>query len=417
MSRPTAGWRRWMKLLGVAVVAGVAVFGTYRFRKAQAATEVPTAPARKGEFLVISRCRGQLLARRSAQIAAPTNVPDLRIVWQAPPTSQVNEGDVVVRFDQSSAKQQLQEKEASLKQAQATLDQAAAEAVITAEQDKRDLSASRYQVELAKLEVSKQEIVSALKGEESKIDFALAEKKQRVQAAATSLHEASAKARLASLTRVRDQALYDVNLTKQRLAQMEIKAPLSGLIIFLANYSQGWMNAKPFKVGDQVWPGANIAEIPDLTSIEMEGKIEEIERGRVKSGSPARVRIDSLPELTFSARLSEISVMTQISFDWPPSYSFRGYAKIDNPDPRLRPDMNGTMDVVVDRLADAISVPAKAVFTKGGKPVVYVASGNQYHAREVEVLARNPDEVAVAGIAPGTPVALVEPEARDGKKK
>ena len=417
MKRAAFRRRRWVKLLTAVAIAGAAVFGTYRLRKAQASTGVPTAPARKGEFLVISRCRGELRARRSAQVTAPTSVPDLRIVWQAPPTSQVKEGDIVVKFDQSSAKQQLQEKEAALKQAQATLDQATAEAVITEEQDKRDLAAAGYQVELAKLEVSKQEIVSALKGEESKIDLTLSEKKLSVQQAAVSLHEASAKSKIASLARVRDQAQYEVDLTKQRLARMELAAPIGGLIIFLPNYSQGWMNAKPFKVGDQVWPGAAIAEIPDLSTIEMEGKIEEIERGRVKSGGDVRVRIDSLPELTFTAKLTEISVMTQISFEWPPTFSFRGYAKIDKPDPRLRPEMNGTMDVVVNRIPDAISVPAKAVFMKQGKPVVYVASGRHYQPHVVEVLARNPDEVAVSGLAPGTPVALSEIEEKDQNKK
>ena len=106
-----------------------------------------TAPARQGDFSVIVRCRGELKARRSVQITAPVNVPSLRIVWQAPAGSAVKEGDPVVRFDPSSAQQQLQEKDAALKQAQATLDQAVADARITAEQDKRDLSTAKYDVE------------------------------------------------------------------------------------------------------------------------------------------------------------------------------------------------------------------------------------------------------------------------------
>jgi Membrane-fusion protein len=77
--------------------------------------------------------------------------------------------------------------------------------------------------------------------------------------------------------------------------------------------------------------------------------------------------------------------------------------------------MNGRMDVVVNKIPDAMSVPAQAVFTKGGKPVVYLASNGQYKLTEVEVLARNPDEVAVKGISPGATVALVEPG--QGKKK
>jgi len=74
--------------------------------------------------------------------------------------------------------------------------------------------------------------------------------------------------------------------------------------------------------------------------------------------------------------------------------------------------MNGQMDVVVSKIVDALSVPAKAVFTHNGKPVVYLAANGQFNATEVEVLARNPDEIAVKGLTAGGTVALVEPGAR-----
>jgi len=391
----------------VAVVAGAAA-GVYRLRKVQAAETLPTAPARQGDFSVIVRCRGELKASRSVQITAPVDVPSLRIVWQAPPGGAIKQGDPVVRFDPSSTQQQLQEKDAALKQAQATLDQALADARINTEQDQRDLSTSKYDVEKAKMEASKAEIVSALEGEESRIDLGLAEQKLRVQEATVNLHATSDKAKIASLTRQRDQAQAEVDLTKHRLAQMELKAPLSGVVIYMQNYSQGWMNAKPFQVGDQVWPGGVVAEIPDLNTLEMEGKVEEIDRGRIEVGQEARVRIDSLPELTMPADLAAISPLTEQSFEYPPTRSFRAYGHILHPDSRLRPAMNGNLDVIVKHIPNAISIPAKAVFTRNGKPIVYVARKNGYSAVQVELLARNPDEVAVKGIKAGDMVALVE---------
>ena len=170
------------------------------------------------------------------QLVAPVNVPDLRIVWTAPPSSLVKAGDVVIKFDHSSAKQQLQEKEAALRQAQATLDQETAHARITTE---LDLANSTYQVEKARLEASKQEIVSALQGEENKIDLGLAQEDLKVKAAASHLHAASDNAKTASLTRLRDQAQADVDLTKERLSKMDLTAPSSGLIVLMPNFSQG----------------------------------------------------------------------------------------------------------------------------------------------------------------------------------
>jgi HlyD family secretion protein len=408
--------RKWITWGVVLVLAGLAGWEVFRLRKADAATSLPMAPVRKGDFSVIVRCRGELKALRSVQIVAPVNVPDLRIVWAAPPSTKVKSGEVVIKFDPSSAKQQLQEKEATLRQGQATLDQAVAQARITTEQDKLDSANAVYQVEKAKLEVSKQEIVSALQGEESKIDLALAEKDLKVKEAAANLHAASDKSKIASLTRVRDQAQFDVDLTKKRLALMEIKSPLDGLIIYMPNYSAGWMNAKPFKVGDSVWPGAAVAEIPDLNTLEMEGKIEEIDRGRILVGNDARVRIDSLPELTLQAKLSLVSPLTEQTFEWPPTSSFRGYSRIEKPDPRLRPGMNGSMDVEISRIPAATSVPAKALFTRNGKPVVYVSVKGGYQPKEVEILARNPDEIAVRGVDAGNTVALVDPEKKDRKQ-
>jgi HlyD family secretion protein len=406
----------WISFGVIFLVAGLTSVETYRLRRVDASTNLPMAPARKGDFSVIVRCRGELKARLSKQVNAPVNVPDLRIVWAAPPSSPVKSGDVVIRFDPSSAKQQLQEKEAALRQAQATLDQEVAQARITGEQDKLDMATSRYQAEKARLEASKQEIVSALQGEENKIDLALAEEDMKVKAAASHLHAASDNAKTASFTRLRDQAQADVDLTKKRLSQMEIVAPLSGLIVYLPNYSQGWMNAKPFQVGDQVWPGASLAEIPDLNTLEMEGKIEEIDRGRISIGDPARVRIDALPELTLPAKLSALSPLTEQTFEWPPNSSFRGFSAIQKPDPRLRPGMNGSMDLEIDRIAAAISVPSKALFTRNGKPVVFVNGKAGFRATEVQILARNPDEIAIQGIDPGAMVALVDPEKGDRQR-
>jgi len=410
-------WRLAWLLLALCVI-GASGYTLWHSWKDQVGEALPTAPARSGEFLVIVRSRGELKARRSVQVFAPKNVPDLRINWLVQSGNAVKEGEVVVKFDPSSARQQLQEREASLKQAQAALDTAIAQSTIIAEQDFINSAKARYEVERAKLEVSKQEIVSRIQGEESKIDLGVAEQKLKVTDAQGRTHQATDKTRLAALTSARDQAKYEVDIMKRRLEQMEVQSPLSGVIIYLPNYSQGWVNAKPFKIGDRAWSGAALAEIPDLSTLEMEGKLEEIDRGRLSAGTDVRIRVDALPEVTVLGKLRQISPLTEESFDWPPTRSFRGYVEIPKPDPRMRPAMNASMDIIVNRIPNAISIPSKAVFTRGGKPVVFVARNGRYTQTEVEILARNPDEFAIKGIAANDSVALVEPEtAKPGKNQ
>ena len=78
--------------------------------------------------------------------------------------------------------------------------------------------------------------------------------------------------------------------------------------------------------------------------------------------------------------------------------------------------MNGGMDIVVSRIPNAISIPSKALFTRAGKPIVYLSEQGRYRAVEVEVLARNPDEVAISGISPNSTVALVDVTKQERKK-
>jgi multidrug efflux pump subunit AcrA (membrane-fusion protein) len=407
--------RNWVTFFLVLALVGGASAGIYRYRQSLNVTTYPSAPARQGDFLVIIRCRGELKAERSVQIYAP-RVPDLRISWLAPAGEPVKKDAPIIRFDSSTAQQQLQQKDATLRQSQATLDQAIAQAKITSEQDKSDLADAKFAVEKARLEVSRQETVSRLQGESAEVDLKIAEQKLKVQEATVTLHATADQSKIASLTRVRDQAAADVDLTKTRISQMEIQAPIEGILVFESNYSQGWMNAKPFKVGDNAYSGMQIAEMPDLTTLTMDAKVEEIDRGRLSPGQEVRVRVDSLPELTMNAKVENISLMAETTNEFPPTRNFRAYAPIAKPDTRLRPGMNGGMDIIINRIPNAISIPAKALFTHEGKPVVYLAEKDQYRPANVEVLARNPDEVAIKGISAGAMVTLVDIEKKDQKK-
>ncbi len=391
-------------------------YGLREFRRTRAAADLPVATAKKGEFLVLVRCRGELVAKVSEQLVAPLDVTDLQIVWAVPGGSPVKKDQPVIRFDPTRTQQDLKEKEAALQQAQSTLDQAVAQSRITDDQDKLDLSTARYNVEKAKLEASKQAIMSAIQGEESMIDLGLAEEKLKVQQTGAVTHGKGSEQKIAALERARDTAKRQVELTQYHLSLMELKSPLDGVINYVSNYSQGWQNAQPFKVGDHVVPGGVIAEIPDLSTLGMESKVDEVDRGRIAVGKTVLVHVDAYPEKIITATITTITPLTEESFnEWPPTHSFRAFAKLEKPDARMRPGMNSGADLIETRIPDAVSIPAKALFTIAGKPAVYVKNNGQYIPTPVQVKAKNPDEVAVEGIPGGTVVALTEPPAREGK--
>src|SRR6478752_3159088 len=130
-------------LAGVAALGAAGWMGVNKYRGTQTTSELPVAEAREGEFLAIIRCRGELRAGRSAQIYAPV-VPNLRIAWMAGSGEAVEKGAPVIRFDSTTVEQQLVQKEAQLKQSQASLDQEVAQVRIDADRDQSELVDARY---------------------------------------------------------------------------------------------------------------------------------------------------------------------------------------------------------------------------------------------------------------------------------
>jgi HlyD family secretion protein len=397
------------------VVASVAVaswLGAAQFRKGET-FEIPFAPARSGEFLAVIRTRGQIQARRSVTIYAPL-AQDLRIAWMAPASEPIAQGQPMIRFDSSTAEKDLIERRATMERAQAALDQAALDGTVSAEQNRRDLIDARYAVELAEIATSDSEFVARLQIEANKIDVRVARQNLRQLEAEVAQLEVSRESQMASLRRQLEDAKAWVAIVEARIARMEVPAPISGYVLYSANYSTAsqlsGVGSQPFRVGDQVSGGMNLATIPDLTSLLIEVTVEEIDRGRLHVGDEVIVRVDALPDVSTRTTLSAISPLAETSWERSGRTFYAQAALGDKLDPRIRPGMNGSMDVVTRRIPNAVTVPARALFTRDGKPAVYVrGTDGTFQPREVEVLARNPDEIAVKGIAADARVALVDP--------
>jgi HlyD family secretion protein len=84
----------------------------------------------------------------------------------------------------------------------------------------------------------------------------------------------------------------------------------------------------------------------------------------------------------------------------------------------LRPGLLADVEIIVDRIPNAIYVPVQALFEKGGRQVVYVREASGFQERVVKPLRRNESAVAIAsGLKPGEIVALSDPTERPGDRK
>ena len=78
----------------------------------------------------------------------------------------------------------------------------------------------------------------------------------------------------------------------------------------------------------------------------------------------------------------------------------------------LRPGLLADVEIQVEKLPDAIHIPAQAIFQKNGKYTVFVRKGGKFEAREVQLVKQSESMMVLsAGVQPGEIVALADPTA------
>lgn len=194
---------------------------------------------------------------------------------------------------------------------------------------------------------------------------------------------------------------------------------MDGIITLLPNFRAGGIfggSAQSFKEGDQAWPGAGIVEIPDLSSLRIDCRVDESDRARVALEQAANLRIDAVPDRDFTGRVARISTLASVDFTggWPFPKNFELSVSLDQTDQRLRPGMNATARIAVDRLSAATLIPTEAAFQKSGETVAYLLHGSHFEARSIQVSKRGESQLVVAsGLQPGDRVALKDPAEKD----
>jgi len=407
--------RRWVVLVaGLLVLAGVSIF---RLGRPKAAPKINTAEVKRGEFVEHVQVRGELKALRSIVLTAPSGAGDIQIIRLVKNGTQVKKGEVVVQFDTSTLQRTLDQKLSELKTAEGEIERIRAQARLKDEENKTQLTKNTYDVERAKLEVSKQEILAAIEGEKAKIALSDAGHKLQEIGIKLTSDQSSATADVEIQKQKREKATFEVREAERSIAAMLLKAPVDGLVTLMPNWraSSNWGSAPEFKEGDRAWPGAAIVELPDLTSVRVTGRVEETDRGRLKTGQTAVVKIDALPAKDFSATLVDISPLAKLDVStWPPPKNFDSVLQLTETDPKIRPGMSATARVAVERVPNVILIPSEASFQKKGRSVAYVLKGTVFNERIIEITRRSGSQLWIAkGLNPGEKVALKDPTPED----
>ena len=97
--------------------------------------------------------------------------------------------------------------------------------------------------------------------------------------------------------------MVDVAREKQRIAQSKILAPITGLVAIRQNrggFSGSFGQQVPdIREGDTISPGTPVADVLDLSEMEIIAKVGELDRANLREGQEVQFKLDAIPDQTF----------------------------------------------------------------------------------------------------------------------
>lgn len=185
------------------------------------------------------------------------------------------------------------------------------------------------------------------------------------------------------------------------LKTLPVRAPIAGHVTF-----------KGAVEGVYVDPGTELFEIANLDRVWAWAEVYERDLSRVEVGRTATLRVESLPDRTFTGKVTFL----QPTVD-PQSRTLRARIEVPNAGLVLRPGMFGQAEIA-SAPREGLSIPRDALVDTGEHQYVFVeVSPKQFQPRLVEVGARGDEVLVLSGLWEGDTVVtsgnfLVDSESR-----
>ena len=173
---------------------------------------------------------------------------------------------------------------------------------------------------------------------------------------------------------------YEVAAAKLRAAQAELVVARKSLgDAVLAAPFAGVVAERYAKPGERIAVDAKVLSIVDLSRLELEAAVPAAEIARVRIGQRLEFRVDGFGEKAFVGRIERINPTTVAG-----SRSINVYAVIENPDRVLRAGMFAQGAASIEKMNDALLIPASAVREEAGRGFVYAVHGGRVVRKPVQ---------------------------------
>jgi multidrug resistance efflux pump len=416
------------RLIGAGVIVALLAagwLGVRAWRPAAALTAstgpvIPTARVVRAPLDRSISTIGDLRAGRSTLLIAPSVGGSLRILHMLSTGAPVKAGELVVELDPAEQLFQLEQAQSELLQAEQEITKRKADAAVQAAQDKVELLTAQFNVRRAELDaLADKDLISA--NEYARRQLNLTEARRRLEQVERDV-KARAAASTAALTMLNERRLkteMTSTRAKQNIETLRINAPIDGHVVARENRDAAGgiiyfgMTLPEYRAGDNTMAGRPLADIYDLSSLEIRVSISEPDRPNVVVGQAAVIRSDAVPGASLPARVKSLAGTAQRT-SLSPVRQFDAVLELITPDPRLRPGTSVQASIQLEPVPDVLQLPLQAMRQKDGKPVVYVRTDTGFEPRPINILHRTESRIAIDGLAEGTVVALVDPEGSSG---
>ncbi len=161
-----------------------------------------------------------------------------------------------------------------------------------------------------------------------------------------------------SVTKGQIIAYVDASRPGMNYRESPVKAPAAGRITaFLP------------AAGAMVSQSVAIAKISSTDDLDILVSVAERFVSRVRPGADAAVSFDAYPDVTFHARVSELSPVLDAS-----SRTMAVKLRLTPPDARVKVGMYARVRLITASVPDAVIIPASAVLSRDGKSYVFTVS-------------------------------------------
>ena len=293
-----------------------------------------------------------------------------------------------------------------------------------------------HELALAQLAVTKANLGEALvRLKEAELEHARLidlEKKNLASTAALDrarLAEDAAQARLEGMERQVVVSEKSLEVQRQLLDDMQIRAPFAGVVI--AKAAQPGEMISPISAGGG-FTRTGICTLVDMDSLEVEVDVNESYINRVKSGQPARAMLNSYPDWSIPAEViaiiptadrSKATVRVRVGFlvkdarilpNMGVRVSFLDFENNLSEEKELANKLSSKLSSKREPL-QGVMVPAASVVYRDGQNLVFVLAGDRVEAREVRLgpaLGRRRN--VASGLAAGEEVVVAVLGGADG---